>query len=134
MTVTIKTTDISSNQEWTSDPTMVEIIFNANFYQMALKWIAIMQEENISYLCRYSMADFKLYDLEDDEPETTPRVIHEDFAYVEFTPEYTIKSCDIKVFKDGEIHAVLEMANSSSEVLCVLGCLDDMKSLFNVPV
>ena len=55
MTVTIKTTDISSNQEWTSDPTMVEIIFNANFYQMALKWIAIMQEENISYLCRYSI-------------------------------------------------------------------------------
>lgn len=131
-TINVQITDVSSNQEWTTDPDMIEIELGAQFLQKADKCVAFMQENDINYMCMWWVFGYTLYELSDnldeDAKEGKSLLIGTDGQeYAEFEPEYRLDGCHAKVYKDGDIQAVLPLKHTGDELWCTVGNVADLK-------
>lgn len=137
-TIKVQIKDVSSNQNWASDPGMIEIEISAEFLQIAEKCVAFMAESGINYMGKWWAFDYTLYkigeDLADDETDGKQVLIGKDGEeYIEFTPEYRLEGCNAKIFKDGDIRAVMPFKNSDSgeELWCDVGNIKDLMAMLN---
>lgn len=136
--LTVQMTEISSSQEWTTDPEMIEVYVNKGFLEKAEKCVAFMQEHDVNQVVIWGAFGHKMFENIDnlsEEDGLKGKIIVKGMGhlsgdveeYVEFEPEYSVSGCHAKVDKDGEIHAVFPFKNSSDEVWCTIGALDDLK-------
>lgn len=130
--IAVQIAGVSSNQEWTTDPDMIEVVFGADLLERAEKSLAFMQENDINYVCRWWSFSYTLYELaenvsDDDLKDKTIIQGTDGQSYVEFEPEYRLDGCHAKIFKDGCIRAVLPFKNTSDELWFDIGHISDLK-------
>jgi hypothetical protein len=137
--LTVQMTEISSSQEWTTDPDMIEVYVNKGFLEKAEKCVAFMQEHDVNQVVIWWAFGHKMFEnVENVSPEDTlsgktvvkgmNHLSGDVEEYVEFEPEYIVSGCHAKIDKDGEIHAVFPFKNSGDEVWCTVGGLGDLKA------
>lgn len=133
--ITIRTTEISSTQEWTSDPDLVEFYVDAEFVTKAKKAIKFMHEVDVDFVCLWWAFGFETYREADfdDEPNDND-IEHDAKRYTVFEPEYRISGCHAKVYKDGTLSAILEMKYTAEEVWCSIGKIADIESELGEPI
>lgn len=134
--LTVQMTEISSSQEWTTDPEMIEVYVDKGFLEKAEKCVAFMQEHDVNQVVLWWSFDYKMFEnIENvsERDDLTGKTVVKSMEsgavaeYVEFEPEYRVSGCHAKIDKDGEIHAVFPFKNSGDEVWCTVGTLDDLK-------
>ena len=130
--ITVQVTEVHSNQEWATDPNMVEVSVGAAFLQLAEACVAFMQENDIDYMCKWWASGYTLYKVCDDpDAEERPKIIGVDGQeYVEFQPEYRLNGCNANIYKDGDIRAILPFKHSENELWFEVGNIKDLK--FNI--
>lgn len=133
--LTVQVTDISSSQEWTSDPDMIEVYIDREFLEKAEKCVAFMQEHYVDKTTiwwgfGYNM--FEKVEAIDEDDLTDEEVVKDenDAEYVEFEPDYRLDGCHAEIYKDGEISAVFPFKHTSDTLWCTVGTLSDLKSKF----
>lgn len=130
-TISVQISDVSSSQDWTVDPDMVEIEVGAAFLQKAESCIAFMQENDINYMGKWSAFGYTLYALAEDpedDGQDKPMIIGQDGQqYVEFTPKYQLDGCTAKIYKDGDIQVVMPFKRTNDELWCDIGNIKDLK-------
>lgn len=130
--IAVQVAGVSSSQEWTTDPDMVEVIVTDDLLLRAEKCIPFMLENDISYVCRWWSFGYTLYELAEnmDDDDLKGKTIIQGIdgqSYVEFEPEYRLDGCHAKIFKDGCIRAVLPFKNTSDELWFDIGHISDLK-------
>lgn len=119
--IAVRTTDISSNQDWASDPDMIEVNMSQDFLDKAEKCVAFMQENDVSYVCMWYVLGYEFYELAENytEPELEDKTLitgKDGKKYVEFETEYRVEGCHAKIYKDGVIQAVFPIKHSGDQV------------------
>lgn len=127
------TGDIYSNQEWTSDPDLIQIELKSSFVEKAEKCIAFMQEHDVAMVKLYGEFGYELFTEDDAEGEEGAIVVDGE-QYVPFEPEYRLSGCDTLIFKDGYIKASMPFKHTNEELWCELGRLDRIKEKFSAAV
>ena len=128
----VQNSDISSNQEWSADPDMIDVTVDEVLLQKAEKCVAFMQENDIDYMCCRGALGYTLYELAenlDDGDKDGKEIVngHDGQAYVEFEPEYRLDGCHAKIYKDGDLQAVLPFKHTSDELWFTVGNVADLK-------
>lgn len=127
--IKVQVTEICSDQEWTADPDMIEVSAGAALLESAERCVAFMQENDINYMCKWWAFSYTLYKVDDDsDAQDKPKIIGTNGqAYVEFEPEYRLNGCNAKIYKDGDIQAVLPFKHSDGELWFDVGNVADLK-------
>lgn len=130
--INVQIAEVHSNQEWATDPDMIEVELDAAFLQKAEKCIVFMRENDVNYMCIWWAFDYTLYELADnlddeDKKEKSPVICTDGQEYVEFEPEYRLDGCHAKIYKDGDIQAVLPFKHTDDELWCIVGNVGDLK-------
>lgn len=124
-----------------TDPDTIEVKADAALLQKAEKCVAFMQENEISDMCfqwEFGWTFFELAVNLDDEDKKGQKIVfrQDSQAYVEFEPKDCLDG-HAKVYKDGNIEALLPFKDSSNELWCSLGNVVDLKlkiaEMNNVP-
>lgn len=130
--LTVQATEISSSQEWTTDPDMIEIYVTPEFLEKAEKCVAFMQENDISKMTDWHGFGYDLFqsvgNVDEDDLDGKPVVKGENDEYVTFEPEYRLDGCHAQINKYGDISAAFPFKYTSGELCCSVGSLSDLKS------
>ncbi len=126
-TIRVQVTNVCSNQEYGPDPDMIEIEMDAKFLSNAECCVAFMKERGLDYVCAWWALSFTLYSLNEDGK--SPLNGLDGLEYTEFNPDeyYALDGCHAKIFKDGEIQAVLPIRKDDAELWCTVGSVADLK-------
>lgn len=125
--ITVQATDVSSSQDWTTDPDMISVKVDMDFLQKAEKCIAFMRDNDIHVMTNWWAFGYALYARADCDDGAVPSLIGDDGeAYVDFDPGYSLDGCHAKIYKDGDIFAVLPFKHSAGELSCSLGNVADL--------
>jgi hypothetical protein len=124
---------VSSSQEWTADPEMVEVTVPASFIPYAEACRDFMQQvQNADEIRTWNGFDYALFfggDL--DHGEATEGLVAVNGAeYAPFEPEYTLVSSDVLVDRYGDIKVEIPFKHSSDKLWFSIGSLDDLKAKF----
>lgn len=125
--ITVQRTGVRSSQEWTTDPDMISVTFNAEFLDKATQCVTFMKENGVNTMTIWWAFGHQLYTETDGSEEFI--VGADGVEYAVFTPEYSLDGCHAKVFDDGRIRAVLPFRNSDGEVWVDIGHLDELKAI-----
>lgn len=130
--LTVQGTKISSSQEWTTDPDMIEFYVTPEFLKKAETCVAFMQKHDISKVVVWWAFGYELFqdvaNVDEGDLAGKEMVKGGDGEYVEFEPEYRLDGCHAQIFKDGEIRAALPFKNTADVLYCTVGSLSDLKS------
>ena len=134
--IKLQITDITSDQEWATDPTMIEVGISAAMLKLAEDSVAFMKDHDIDCMVSWSALPVTLYALiddmhEDDVKGKQPITGEDGQEYVEFKPEYQLDGCSAKIFKDGAIQGVIPFKHSNEEVWFDIARIADLKEMFN---
>lgn len=124
--ITVQKTDVRSSQEWTTDPDMIAVTFNADFLDKATECVAFMKNHEVHAMTIWWVFGYEFYIEADGAEEFI--VADDGREYTSFTPQYRVEGCHAKVFNDGRIRAVLPFRNSAGEVWVDIGCLDELRA------
>lgn len=132
--ITVQCEDIHSSQEWAADPDLIEIYLSKTLLEKAEKCVAFMQENDVDYMSIWFSLGYELLQNVDnvDESEVEDKKVT-DFKgeqFVAFEPEYSLEGCHTKIYKDGQIDAILPFKHSAGALSCVVGMLPKLKAQF----
>ncbi len=132
----IRTTDISSTSEWSSDPDMVEFDLSEALLHKAECCVKYMKQNDIHKMTIWYALGYKLYqnieNSSEDEPTDSSALIeHGGVQYVEFEPEYSLEGCHVEIFHDGDIKGVLQFKHTDDEIRVLIGDVNALRSQFD---
>lgn len=113
--------DLSSDQDWTVDPDMLEVSISPELVQKAETCVAFMQATNVDYVVIYDVFPYCTYTLaenldEQDLKGKVPVLGSNGKLYVEENPKYFVEGCHARIYKNGGIVASLPFKHSSGEL------------------
>ena len=127
--IKIQINEVYSNQVWASDPDMVEVTITSAFLQSAEKHIAYMQEHELDYCSQWEAVGYTLFKLSHQPgTEAFPTLIGRDGQdYEVFEPKYQLQGCAVKIFKNGNIHAVFPFKHTQEQLWFDVGDVKNLK-------
>lgn len=121
---------VSTDQEWTSDPAMVQVTIPASFFEEAERAMEFLQNSNFSYVGGMGAFDYETFmDSDQDSPEGGVEV--SGVMYEPFEPEYELDSCTALLYANGAIQCEVLFAHSNDRMWFELGNLDELKAKFD---
>ncbi len=136
----IRVTDVSSSQEWTTDPDMIEVRVHRGFLEKAERAVAFLRENDAHKVTVWFALGYDFFEnienlADESEMEGKATVDGEDgIKYVEFEPEYRVDGCHAEIDYDGDIRAVFPFKHSDDNLWCAVGNLDELKAKMGMAV
>ena len=130
--ITVRSTDINSTQDFTNDPDLIELYIGKKFIDTADKAIAFMSQNEIDEMRIYWAFGSNFYALTEclDDSELVDREIikfNQD-EYAEFDPEYATSGCTAIVNRDGTISVSFPFKHISCELWCEVGRIEALRA------
>ena len=120
---------VSTDQEWTSDPEMVEVTIPASFFGEAERAMDFLQNSTFSYIGGMGAFDFKTFiGSGEDSPDGVVEV--DGVMYEPFDPEYELDSCTALIYGNGDIQCEVLFAHTNDRMWFQLGSLGELKAKF----
>lgn len=115
---------------------MVDLLISASFLQKAQTYIDFMQDHDVNYMATPNAFSYSLMarveELDKDKLADKSVVIGNDGKeYVEFDPEYRLDGCIAKIFKHGEIRAVIPFRDSAGELWFTVGNIKELTAMLH---
>lgn len=130
--IVINCTEISSNQDWTTDPALIEISLKPSFLALAERCVAFLQETGGEKVTLTNVFSARLFDLADyhnyDEDHPIERTTHKNRGYVGMTPEYALDAAKAVIHANGLVSAQFELTHVDNHLCCDVGSLESIKA------
>lgn len=97
-------TKLESNITGEAMPDMLEVDIKQELYSNLTTCIAFLKAHDLDCITKFDACAFSLY------------VANESGSYQEFTPSYSVESCDIKVYKHGLVQFVVSVTDRNEEL------------------
>lgn len=132
----IRSTEVSSTSDWSSDPDLVEFELSEELLHKAECGVKYMKENGIHKMVIWYALGYSLYrdaqNLDEDELQTADvRLDYDGVEYVAFEPDYRVEGCHVEIFHDGNINGVLQFKHTDDQITALIGDVNSLRSQFD---
>ncbi|VVE16947.1 hypothetical protein [Pandoraea cepalis] len=127
--LTVPSTDISSTQEWTCDPDLIEIYIGSAFLEKAKVCVDFMQSQEVDQVKIWFAFGYEMFQDIDNviEEDVSVAVNHNDHEYVKFEPEYRLDGCHAQIDRDGDVRAEFAFKHTSDKLWADIGNIKTLR-------
>jgi hypothetical protein len=128
-TIAVQSTHISSTQEWTRDPDLIEIYVGKAILKKAQTCVDFMRDAEVDQVRVCFAFGYEIFQDIDNviDEVASVAVEHDGKEYVKFEPEYRLDGCHAQIDRDGDIRAEFTFKHTSDKLWAEIGNLKTLQ-------